>query len=114
MNRIFSAIAVLALSAFPVAAQRPETGFLDRTLTVEGVTYRYQVYVPVDYSADKKWPVVLFLHGAGERGDDGLVQTNVGIGTDHTLFALKAGKVKFSKKGAEGHTFVSVDAEKAN
>jgi large subunit ribosomal protein L27 len=37
--------------------------------------------------------------------------TNVGIGTDHTLFALKHGRVKFSKKGAEKHTFVSVDAE---
>ncbi len=36
---------------------------------------------------------------------------NVGIGTDHTLFALKDGRVKFAKKGAEKHTFVSVDAE---
>jgi large subunit ribosomal protein L27 len=39
---------------------------------------------------------------------------NVGIGTDHTLFALKDGKVKFAKKGSEGHTFVSVEAQKAN
>jgi ribosomal protein L27 len=38
----------------------------------------------------------------------------VGIGTDHTLFALKAGRVKFAKKGAEGHTFVSVEADAAN
>jgi ribosomal protein L27 len=38
----------------------------------------------------------------------------VGLGTDHTLFALKNGKVKFTKKGAEGHTFVNIDAEQAN
>jgi predicted peptidase len=29
----------------------------------------------------QKWPVILFLHGAGERGDDGLQETDVGIGT---------------------------------
>ena len=37
--------------------------------------------------------------------------TNVGIGTDHTLFALKNGVVKFTKKGAEQHTLVNIDAE---
>jgi large subunit ribosomal protein L27 len=34
--------------------------------------------------------------------------SNVGVGTDHTLFALVHGKVKFEKKGAEKRTFVSV------
>ena len=43
-----------------------------------------------------------------QRGTQMRPGTNVGIGTDHTLFALKDGTVKFSKKGAEGHTFVSV------
>lgn len=33
---------------------------------------------------------------------------NVGVGTDHTLFALTTGKVAFEKKGAERRTFVSV------
>ena len=33
---------------------------------------------------------------------------NVGIGTDHTLFALVTGKVAFAKKGADQRTFVSV------
>lgn len=36
---------------------------------------------------------------------------NVGVGTDHTLFALVTGKVKFEKKGAEKRTFVSVVPE---
>ena len=35
---------------------------------------------------------------------------NVGVGTDHTLFALVTGKVAFQKKGAEHRTFVSVVA----
>ena len=49
-----------------------------------------------------------------QRGTTMRAGANVGIGTDHTLFALKDGKVKFAKKGSEGHTFVSVDSEKAN
>lgn len=37
-----------------------------------GHGYEYLAYVPVDYDADpsKKWPLLLFLHGAGERGSD--------------------------------------------
>lgn len=32
---------------------------------------RYWLFVPAKYGADdKKWPVIVFLHGAGERGDD--------------------------------------------
>ena len=38
---------------------------------------------------------------------------NVGIGTDHTLFALVAGKVAFQKKGVEGRTFVNIVPEAA-
>ena len=34
--------------------------------------------------------------------------TNVGVGTDHTLFATADGRVKFQKKGAERRTFVNV------
>ncbi len=58
----------------------PETGFLNRTVGVDGTTYRYVVFVPIEWTSNKKWPVVLFLHGAGERGDDGLMQSQVGLG----------------------------------
>jgi len=43
-----------------------------------------------------------------QRGTPVRAGTNVGIGSDHTLFALVSGKVAFAKKGSEGHTFVSV------
>lgn len=61
------------------AAQTIETGFLDRSISVEGADYRYQVYVPRAYRPSEEWPVILFLHGAGERGDDGLLHTQVGL-----------------------------------
>ena len=43
-----------------------------------------------------------------QRGTPFRAGDNVGVGTDHTLFALKSGRVHFKKKGAEKRTFVSV------
>ena len=37
--------------------------------------------------------------------------TNMGIGKDHTLFALTDGKVKFEVKGPKSRKFVSIIAE---
>ena len=41
----------------------------------------YQLYVPRHYSPDRRWPLVLFLHGAGEGGDDGLLPTEFQLGS---------------------------------
>jgi large subunit ribosomal protein L27 len=43
-----------------------------------------------------------------QRGTKVHPGTNVGMGKDHTLFALVDGKVTFSVKGSEKRTFVSV------
>lgn len=42
-----------------------------------------------------------------QRGTVWHAGRNVGMGKDHTLFALAAGKVQFAKK-AKGRTYVSV------
>ncbi len=76
---MLAAIGTLAIMS-SIAHAETQTGFLNRTLIIGNVLYRYQVYVPSEWSKGKKWPTVLFLHGAGERGDDGLLQTQVGIG----------------------------------
>ncbi len=57
-----------------------KTGFLQRTHTDDGVEHKYQLFVPTDYSADTEWPIIVFLHGAGERGNDGDAPTQVGLG----------------------------------
>ncbi len=64
-----------------ISANAAETGFLNRTVTIDKETYHFQVFVPREWKKQQKWPVILFLHGAGERGDDGFAQTDVGIGT---------------------------------
>lgn len=87
MTRSFIAIAIpvaatlaALLCPIEVSASVNETGFLDRAVTVGGRVYRYQVFVPAGYDAARAWPVILFLHGSGERGDDGLRQTQGGLG----------------------------------
>ena len=42
--------------------------------TKNGNTLQYCLFVPDDYSANKKYPVILFLHGAGEIGTDNITQ----------------------------------------
>ena len=69
----------------PKPEARPEppqdTGFLNRKIELHGITYRFQVYLPVEWRRDdgKLWPIILFLHGRGERGSEGMWQTQIGI-----------------------------------
>lgn len=58
-----------------------ETGFLNRKLQLHGVTHHFQIYLPEDYKRDdhRQWPVILFLHGRGERGAEGMWQTQIGL-----------------------------------
>jgi large subunit ribosomal protein L27 len=46
-----------------------------------------------------------------QRGTKVHAGPNVGVGTDHTLFALKTGRVQFGRKGVEQRMFVSVVPE---
>jgi predicted peptidase len=56
-------------------SRRTDTGFLDRNVVLAGVIYRFQVYVPAEYTPTKAWPVLVDLHGNGAQGDDGIRQT---------------------------------------
>ncbi|MGA9585785.1 MAG: alpha/beta hydrolase-fold protein [Terracidiphilus sp.] len=79
-------MAPLLLCAAPKAKESrkhppQETGFLNRRIQIGTTWYRYQVYVPEDWHRDeqKPWPVILFLHGRGERGAEGMWQTQIGL-----------------------------------
>lgn len=79
--RIFLASAVLFCGACSTLATGSAMGeFVKRELIVDGVTHRYQVFVPTRAAGGSKPPVVLFLHGTGERGSDGDKQVQVGLG----------------------------------
>lgn len=77
MRARFAAVLLLVSCS---SMQTPQTGFLDRSVTIDRVAYPYVVYVPREWTPKKRWPVVLFLHGAGERGNDGRRQLQIGPG----------------------------------
>ena len=79
MRRFFT-IAITLFCLLRVAGAETATGFLNKTVKMGDHVYKYVLYVPADYTPKKKLPVILFLHGSGERGDDGLKQSEVGIG----------------------------------
>ena len=43
-----------------------------------------------------------------QRGTKWHAGTNVGLGHDHTLFAIAEGKVEFNQRGPKKRTFVDV------
>jgi predicted peptidase len=52
--------------------------FARREVFVQGARTTYQLFKPA--AVDEPLPLILFLHGAGESGRDGVKQTTVGIG----------------------------------
>ena len=62
------------------AAAQSETGFVDKVVELDGERHRYQVFVPEDYDAATRWPLLVFLNGRGECGRDGRRQASVGLG----------------------------------
>src|SRR5579859_1175754 len=64
------AIAALLLSCFKVAAQDLSLYQKQIFVNENKDTLRYRILFPENYDKKKKYPLVLFLHGAGERGRD--------------------------------------------
>lgn len=79
--RFVLACAVLLAGACATPATEPDMGtFVRRELVLDGVTHRYQVFVPARSAGGRHPPVILFLHGTGERGNDGDKPVRVGLG----------------------------------
>ncbi len=79
MVAIVAAFFVMVGQAF--AADDGQRGFVEKVFTDEAGEHKYVVFVPPSYSPSKPLPEILFLHGAGERGNDGRVHLNIGLGS---------------------------------
>ena len=64
----------------PFVGQQREKVLLARTFKTSDRPMPYRLYVPENYSSSKKYPLVLYLHGGGGRGDDNLRQIEGGNG----------------------------------
>ncbi|MDX1965129.1 MAG: alpha/beta hydrolase-fold protein [Pirellulales bacterium] len=78
-SRVFGLCLSLSLIPVTFAADPPMTkptdSYAEKTITFTGGPYKeeifkYRLLAPAKVEPGKKYPVVLFLHGAGERGDD--------------------------------------------
>ena len=67
MKRLISAICVLFF-LLPLSAQ--ETYQKETFISSRGDTLQYRLLQPENMKKSEKYPLVLFLHGAGERGND--------------------------------------------
>ena len=70
---------ILQFAALSAMSQHIETGFLNRSVTVNGVEYQYVVYVPREFTRKQTWPVIVALHGGGSYGSNGLKHTDGGF-----------------------------------
>lgn len=74
-----AALAVLGMTTTLLAADAKEQ-FEARTFKGESGELKYRLLKPKDYDANKQYPLVVFFHGAGERGSDNAKQLVHGMG----------------------------------
>jgi predicted peptidase len=79
LSSLALALLILSTSCSLPTACAPASNFIERRVVVEGRTVRYRVWLPPHYTKLRRWPVILFLHGSGERGDDNLRQLTTGL-----------------------------------
>ena len=66
--------------SFTATADDASDGFANRIFNDDdGQSLNYRIHIPSTHSPTKKVPLVLFLHGSGERGDDNEAQLKHGV-----------------------------------
>lgn len=64
----------------PSTESTGSAGFHLKSLATPEGERKYTLYTPEGYDGKTPMPLILFLHGAGERGQDGVVPAQVGLG----------------------------------
>ena len=88
LSRLLPAVGLfLGLALLPARADdKPKTGFIDKTYkNADGSESPYVLFVPHGYDGTKEYPIILFLHGAGETKNpkakkEGKMPVEVGLG----------------------------------
>jgi predicted peptidase len=76
MKKLFCSCFMATLITFSFAQDKSD--YQKRTF-IRGIdTLGYRMLFPLNYKPGKKYPVVLFLHGSGERGNDNELQLTHG------------------------------------
>lgn len=84
-------VLLLATCSFAATAQDISLYQKKEFISSEGDTLPYRILFPGDYNQEKRYPLILVLHGAGERGSDNEKQLTHGA----TLFLKEDVRKKF-------------------
>src|ERR1700712_3486510 len=88
MRIVYSFIAMLIVSF----SYGQDSSLFKKMIYVDGKdTLNYRILYPSKYDINKKYPVLLFLHGSGERGNDNEKQLVHG----GTMFLDSLNRVKY-------------------
>nr|WP_136252838.1 dienelactone hydrolase family protein [Ningiella ruwaisensis] len=104
----------LAANAQPVDYPEYEKHQFTDTRFNTKASLPYRILYPANFDASKKYPVVLFLHGAGERGSDNVAQLTHGA----ELFLSESFRQSYPAivvfpQAAEDDYWVNVEVERA-
>jgi predicted peptidase len=69
---VFAILAIIRGSIGAAAGPEPSPGKqveVKSTDAADKASYNYLLFVPANYDKQEKWPLIVFLHGSGERGD---------------------------------------------
>jgi predicted peptidase len=91
MQELVILLAVVLFMGMPSHSQTA-TDFKSGTHTYGGTTLPFRLFIPKNYQASKKFPLVLFLHGAGERGSDNSKPVSDNLGAQ--IFARDSNQTK--------------------
>jgi poly(3-hydroxybutyrate) depolymerase len=79
-DRVRRELGLAALDERDDSDGKTESGLLYRTFVdSRGVASHYALFVPPEYRGDRPYPLILFLHGFGDRGTEGHQYTAVGL-----------------------------------
>jgi predicted peptidase len=83
MRNLLFSLLMGGVTAFtsPAVADGQTSGLLTRTVRIGNESFSYQLYIPAKLQGKKDLPVILFLHGIGQRGEGGFVPSTGPAGT---------------------------------
>ena len=95
-NKITFCVLIILFLPIALMGQQREDVLVAKTFKSQhGRTMPYRLFIPQHYNSQKRYPLVLFLHGGGGRGDDNLKQIQGGNGFIIDLLTKSESQAKF-------------------